>query len=609
MVLRLLIAIFLSSLFLNGGHLSLEGQPATALFLSIVTLGQLVYFLLQRKRISLSMLICGLLPVVYLGPILFGTYESLNGSILRVFDMTAYAAFWFLLLSVASVKDRSNEINQGLIIFSYVVVISTIAGLSGLIQPKEFWLHLVEGLSGSTARLGSFIHYPNAFALLSIVLFFIHSINLLRNEDKTQRYINLFPLLPYALFLLLTESRAAWLVFGICFLVMLVLLKRSEQWRYLMISGSVFGVALIFVWQAELLIRGSIFLALLLMMISGGVAWAFTKWRISVSEKLMRIPIGIVSSVLVALAALDIYFKGLLFKVLPTALQTRLSMSGGSFTDRMIYWQDVFGASERFLFIGAGGNAWRELMYQLQSAPYISHALHSSLITILVEVGILGLLMLLGLMVLLFWRMWNIKTLWIVPTIAIVLHSLVDFTLSFALIGFLLLTFLGMEFSLPDWKFNISTKWMRIGKIASLSLVTILFIGVSLFSWRFQQASAKFGNGDVDAAIQYNPYAMEYRLVNPTIASLTEGLRYTPNHSYAFYRLAEFYETEGEMKLADQYFAAALKNDRFDQAKHLGYIAFLIEQGEIERANEIEAAYEKLRERDYPVRDQRGFLE
>lgn len=608
MVLRLFIAIFLSSLFLNGGHLSLDGQSATALFLSIVTLGLLVYFLLQRKRIPLSMLICGILPIVYLVPILFGTYESLNGSILRVFDMTAYAAFWFLLLSITFVEDRSNEINQGLVIFSYVVVISTIAGLSGLIQQKEFWLHLMEGLSGSTARLGSFIHYPNAFALLSIVLFFIHSVNLLRNEDKIQCYINLFPLLSYALFLLLTESRAAWLVFGLCFLVMLVLLKKSEQWRYLMISGSVFSVALIFVWQAELLIRGSIFLTLLLMMISGGVAWTFTNWRIPVSEKLMRIPIGIVSSVLVVLAALDIYFKGLLFKILPTALQTRLSMSGGSFTDRVIYWQDVFEASERFLLIGAGGNAWRELMYQLQSAPYISHALHSSLITILVEVGILGLLMILGLMVLLFWRMWNIKTLWIVPTTAILLHSLVDFTLSFTLIGFLLLTLIGMEFEMPEWTFNLSAKWMRIGKVVSLSIRTILFLSVSLFSWRFQQASTKFANGDVDNAIQYNPYAMEYRLVNPTISSLEEGLRYTPNHSYALYRLAELYEIEGDMKLADQYFAIALKNDPFDQGKHLGYIEFLKRQGEVERANEVEEVYKNLREKYYPVRDQRGFL-
>ncbi len=608
MVLRLFIAIFLSGLFLNGGHLSLEGQPATALFLSIVTLGLLVYFLLQQKRVSVSMLICGVLPIVYLGPILLGTYESFNGSILRVFDMAAYAAFWFLLLSVASVKERRNHLNQSLLIFSYVVIISTMVGISGFYQPKEFWLHLVEGLSGSTARLGSFIHYPNAFALLVLVLFFIHSINMLRNERESQRFINLFPLLPHAVFLLLTESRAAWLVFGICLFVMLMLLPRMEQWRYLVVSGSVLLIAFLFVGQAELFIQGNLFIVLLLIGVSGGLAWGLTKWTIPIPERLMKIPIGMVSLGLAFLAALDLYFKGGLFKILPSALQTRLSMSGGSFTDRMIYWQDVWQASDRFLLIGVGGNAWRELMYQLQSAPYISHALHSSLMTVLVEVGIVGLLLILALMVFFLWRMWRIKTLWIVPTMAILLHSLVDFTLSFTLIGFLLIILFGMEFNMPEWTFNLSAKWMRIGKVISLSIVIILFLSVSLFSWRFQQASAKFANGDVDTAIQYNPYAMEYRLVNPTISSLEEGLRYTPNHSYALYRLAELYEIEGDMKLADQYFAIALKNDPFDQGKHLGYIEFLKRQGEVERANEVEEVYKNLREKDYPVRDQRGFL-
>ena len=71
-------------------------------------------------------------------------------------------------------------------------------------------------------------------------------------------------------------------------------------------------------------------------------------------------------------------------------------MGSATLYDRFIYMKDGLVAFQSHLFFGAGGEAWRYKMYEVQSAPYVVQDMHSFYLQHLLEVGVIGLLIMIA---------------------------------------------------------------------------------------------------------------------------------------------------------------------------------------------------------------------
>jgi O-antigen ligase len=106
--------------------------------------------------------------------------------------------------------------------------------------------------------------------------------------------------------------------------------------------------------------------------------------------------------------------------------------------------------------IGAGGGAWKNLYRQYQSMPYNTTEVHNFYVQYGTEVGLIGLLILIGLLLLLIYSMiesmrCNKEYTYIYLAILLILvHSMMDFNLSLAAVGYMLWMLIGIIYSFKN---------------------------------------------------------------------------------------------------------------------------------------------------------------
>lgn len=592
--------------FFTGGLYEIEPYYSSLLLLFILTILTVLYRIIRQERWHWSATCLAVIPLLYLP--FFHQLESTNDTWVQFIRMAAYASFFFLLLTANQKVANNQMLPNSFTSFSYVILVSTYIGIAGFFSISHFWLILSEDISGLGMRLGSFLQYPNAFAILCVALFLFHGLQVVQQTSPKWRFIHLAPLLPYLLLILLTESRGALLVLLLAVLLSIFMLQQKDQSLFL-ISMLASGLLAIVLYRFSWLLNSYPAVYILITVITGSVfsvvmgRWGNFNfhWK---SQLLM--PLG--ATVLFAAVILDILFQGLLFKLLPTVLQSRLAMGSGTLEDRFLYISDAWRASDQFLWFGAGGNAWKSFMYQVQTSPYISHEVHSSIMGSWMEVGLIGLLIIGVLFISALYQMFRLRSLHVIPFLAIIVHSFFDFTLSYGLLVFVLFYFFVLAVGEPTTKKGSTINNKKFLTYGSTGLLLIVMTIGSIYAFRFQQAEQAYVNGEVNQALRWNPYKMEYNLaLKGSITDLERGLQYEPHHAYAIYQLASLYREDGNTQKTLVLYRQAVKLDSFDAYKHEGYIEYLLEIGEIEQAKKAYAEYKKLGSRPFPTNNQRNF--
>ncbi|MFD1179678.1 O-antigen ligase family protein, partial [Paenibacillus puldeungensis] len=90
-------------------------------------------------------------------------------------------------------------------------------------------------------------------------------------------------------------------------------------------------------------------------------------------------------------------------------------------------------------WLGRGGDTWRHAFHRIQHGPYVGSEVHSGYLDIALDLGLIGLAVLilwLGYIVI---RMYRLRSAMLPPTIVLLLHSAVDFDMSYGLVWLLLL--------------------------------------------------------------------------------------------------------------------------------------------------------------------------
>ncbi len=229
-----------------------------------------------------------------------------------------------------------------------------------------------------------------------------------------------------------------------------------------------------------------------LVVIAALVAWvAAGPWR----ERLRYLAIGLCAAV--ALVALSVTLRGVFFKKPSIDVQQRVleSSQSTSVRDRLSYWRETtIMFSERPL-LGWGSGAYREVHPAFQESPATAgNNPHNSALQVLVELGVAGLacyIVLLAGWLHLGWQLWRVPdsrrgwlfTSWLVVS-AMGLHSLLDLATNYPALIVLGAIWLSMalpapkkwfEFRLMSWRYGLP--WLGVGLVC----LSLTWVGYSFY--------------------------------------------------------------------------------------------------------------------------------
>ncbi|XID91099.1 O-antigen ligase family protein [Paenibacillaceae bacterium WGS1546] len=493
-----------------------------------------------------------LIPFTYI--LTFIVAESPKGNFDNLLRWLTYCSLFILLISIRRQLNGERALRLVFQVSGIVLVGFSFLGLMGLVEYKDIIL-------GN--RLTGPFQYANTFAAV-IGAYWLYSLVMLVRERQhlTSMLLYSLPLIAYGTSFFASYSRGGYLVFPIAWLLGLVFLKFREQLLYLMysliaVSGSFITFRLVAdtersgdasVWIA---FTGFSFLvALVALALSGGKSQSLLN-RISANHWLGRFgKIAICSTTLLLglLLGLDLSQKGLVFRTLPEALQSRVEQVNLGTLGRTGMFEDAFAFSNQLPLLGFGGDGWKTVYLNMQSKPYYSNEIHNGYLEMLLSTGWVGLLLFVAVFALLVVAMLRYRRslndgseriAWLAPAVGacmIFVHAAIDFDFSFGSVWFILMWLLSLGVS-PHSDLLISSRLNKLLQRNARHYVqvggTVLLASFVLFGIVY---SIRFASAEKSIVIQ-----RENTNIYEAIERFEDAGRKNPYHTDALLSLANFY--------------------------------------------------------------------
>ncbi|AOZ93294.1 Wzy polymerase domain-containing protein [Paenibacillus crassostreae] len=501
-------------------------------------------------------------------------------------------------------------------------------------------------------RLTSVFQYANTYAAFLMAFLFATVFLLIRSKKWYGQAIHAFMLVPIILSVLLTLSRGGLVMLPVVFVLLLLFLKPVKQILWvvyigiagiasLLISSTVteLGLQLNTTYNGSeaakgwgILLFASAVVALLGWVIQRFVAPLLERGLQAWSERKtssLWIPVG---SVIVVGAVAFLLIGTSARNILPENMSTRLeniNFQQHSVLERITFYKDAMKVVQDYPVLGAGGGAWGALYEKYQNNPYISRQAHNFFLQYLVEVGIVGFVIFMAFLIYIFYKYIRhyiteseeereSHFLYLILVLSILLHSLLDFNMSYVFIGIIVYLGLGGMASVMENK-SLRIQKLRFrgsGVSALYSLVLGICAIVVLFtSFRYIQASSASIEAselsqtsssyeeikaplDKDLSLRKNHpdsvlllsslYQEVYsqnqseEFYDAAYNVITEGLKDEPYNKYMINRLITLHQLKGEQEQAFDLLVANSENFNWDiewyeriisQAHELGYAA------------------------------------
>lgn len=617
----------------------------TALFVLFIPITYIIALISAASQYFASNMV--LIQSLYAFMFIMGLYLLQNRKANQVIETTVISVGYIIVLF-----GLFNWLGQGR-------TVSAIVGwFTGTVVNGQYTQAIWVDSNGP--RLASVFQYPNTYAAFLMAFFFVAVFAITRSKKWYGQAIHAFMLVPIALSILLTLSRGGLVFLPIVFIVLLFFLKPAKQilWIvYCLIAG--IGTIVIAKPVTELgqqfhlgeigdpakgwfyVLAASILLAVIAWLIQRFVAPRLengtSKWA---SKKLASLWLPLVS--VVAVGVLAALFLGTNLKhVLPGNIGERLenlNLQQHSFLERMTFYKDAVKVLKDYPIIGAGGGAWASIYEKYQNNPYTSRQAHSFVMQYLVEVGLLGFIILVAFLLFIFYKYIRgyIKAgeqeresyfAYFIIVFSLLIHSLMDFNMSYVYIGILVfLGLAGMAAAMDNrkvQKFALKPGTMRglyssVMVIASLILIfmSIRYIsasqattnGKNLLSTSrdFQEIKAPLDEAlskraDHPDAVLYMSALLqagfeqteEEAFYNQELTLLTNTLKKEPYNKSMYNQLIKLYEAKGESDKA----YAVLRDNASRFAWDMDWYEKLIVQS-------YELGNQKLDEQDTAQKDQ-----
>lgn len=369
------------------------------------------------------------------------------------------------------------------------------------------------------ARLTSVFQYGNSYAAYLIALIVSFLVIAVYAKKTKHVFFSSLILVPAIISLLLTLSRGGILVFPIIVLVTLPFMKWNRQLLaigYLAITGIIsllilnpitnLGTEL----QQQFVSSNAFEGWGILIAASFGVAlihallhFVLTK-RIEAETRMYWkriplnavIPLGLV--VFGGIMMILLFSTSLITNLLRGHIKERIdniNFAQHSVLERGTFYADAWKVVKDYPLFGAGGGSWASLYEKYQNNPYISNQTHNYFMQLLVEVGIIGLIAAIFLFASVFYLF--VRSYWkkqeterphylifFVIALSIILHSVIDFNMSYIYLSLLVFLSLGGMLAIDEskpfhWQEKLSTKRLKHTYPIILLVLCILMAGIS----------------------------------------------------------------------------------------------------------------------------------
>lgn len=577
------IAPFQKGLF-NGGGPTFQG-PLYAWFIVVsIILILLSIRLLRHNRfgdqrdILKILVLC--LPIVYMLSLAFTGISVFQGwNSVAIHWM--YAVFFLVGLYISKRERDYKLLQDGVILSGYVLVIMGLAMWFGNYSYPD-------GVLVEQNRLAGVFQYPNTYGGFLVGLLFASLFTILRSKRLLGLVGHSVMLAPILLSLLLTMSRGALLLVFAVFFLSLFLMSSSKQLYAIFLLGAAGMSALLIMEKVR---------ALGTLLRSGGTVEEFhTGWVYIAAASLFVVAVAFIiykykplqlwdrkaerslkhhfflpaglAGMIIILMAIFIY-TDLLDVFLPASVLERIesiNLSANGFVTRGEYYADALRIIQESPLLGYGGNGWGYIYESFKSYPYSSRQAHNSILQYAVEAGLLGLLVLSSIIGIVVWRFAKLRLrsgylsyvygeedrhqIFFIFIAAVLLHSLMDFDMSYVYIG--TLVFLGLGAISGDLKASVQVQGSRQVPVPMTMKNRILPIALAIsavivliWSTRMYSGHVAFQNAIVQLRTSGNFAIIDKELstaiamspTNPDYAALKANLynnvfQQTQNESY-----------------------------------------------------------------------------
>ncbi|MDL1162460.1 O-antigen ligase family protein [Yersinia pestis] len=434
-------------------------------------------------------------------------------------------------------------------------------------------------------RLTSVFQYANTYAAFLMAFLFAAIFRITASRKWYGQVFHSFMLVPIIVSLLLTLSRGGLVMLPVVFVLLLLFLKPAQQLLWILYCG-IAGISSLLIsksvtaqgLQLNETFSGSDALKGWGILFGTSVVVGLLGWAIQsfVAPKLedmlenwaskkgssLWIPIG---STVIGGLLIFLFIGTGLKNILPQTISVRLeniNFNQHSVLERFTFYKDAMKVLSDYPIIGAGGGAWASLYEQYQNNPYTSRQAHNFFLQYLVEVGVFGFLIFMAFILYIFYKYIRgyVKSnkeergshfLYLIIVLSILIHSILDFNMSYVFMGVLVFFGLGgmaaaMEHRpLSRWKVKDSTARTAYSLVVGLGAVLVFII-----SFRYVQAA--------DAATEARRVVQVSTSYEEIKAPLDKDLSIRSSHPDSVLLLSSLYQTVYQQNQDEGFYNASL---------------------------------------------------
>ncbi|MFD0673681.1 O-antigen ligase family protein [Cohnella sp. GCM10027633] len=541
----------------------------TCASLLMMTIG--IYAIKERKYSQIHTSIWVAMAIVlcyYMAS--FGAASQFTAS-KSVYIQLVFVTLFIYGTLTTSFQSKINTTLAGLVGSTYLIVLFGLFNWLGVIQYRDAVLH---------ERLGGAFQYANSNgALLSCALIACLLLNL-TIQKRPYLIANSLMLVPIFTSLILTYSRGAYLVFGIVWLITLCFLSVKQQVAFI-IHSIIAVMASVSIIETLIEIRVSMNDEILIsykgfafLLIASAIASLLVVgMNYLLERKLLNlsswsVKSSILPSIMILILSLGAWVSlTLLIEYLPERLQLRLKSTDvfSIFSERGTYYKDAIDIIKHKWLLGSGGGGWAALFETYQSVPYISRQAHSSVLQVASEIGLIGLGLFLFLIIYATIsfvkdykqsdRIGLHRMIFFVFVIALFLHSLIDFDLSYVWIGAVFYLSLGVLFSNSEQRQSRMRSWKLHQLVskhkAKVYIAALLLLGGVLFIKSLTAIQANNVFEDANKVLNTTRNANDLsRLLNKALSLDSKNTNYGMLNAAV---LKSTYEQTQDVKLLSKY--------------------------------------------------------
>ena len=534
-----------------------------------------------------------LLPITYL--LSYFTAINAHSALNAVFLHLILAAFF--VIGAYLISRFGNLLMWAILIPGYTIVMFGLAHWFGWHYYREAVLQ---------GRLASVFQYANTNAIYDIGLALCSLYLLIAYSRKWSVSLPVsFMIVPTLISFLLTSSRGALIVFPLLVLIVSLFLPLVKQVTYL--AYLIFGLGITFAiyryvhapgvelehsfdLSKSLSGWGALMLGAVIMV---GVTYLYQRYceaflTRKLQLKLSRLYLPAVALILFVIGIIFVFLLPDRLSWLPDTVRNRLaniSLEQTSVVERFAFYTDSYALFADHPITGAGGGAWSAAFETYKTSLYTSRESHNFYVQYLLETGAFGFMILIAFISYIIYRYirQSMSTgitkeglVLFIFAIAILVHSFLDFNMSFAYIRSLVFLSLGGIFalskpvraSLP----SAHKPWLPTSAVVIISIAALVTCFMSI---RFIQ-----GNNAFQAANHEMTGSARYDVISHNI---DQALDLQPNfglyHLFKANLLTQVYSQTSESTFYDQAFAVysnLLAMEPYNNQAYLSMINLLL---------------------------------